>query len=28
MPALMELPTAVRELFFGGLDYAIFARKV
>jgi 2-polyprenyl-3-methyl-5-hydroxy-6-metoxy-1,4-benzoquinol methylase len=28
MPALMELPTAVRDLFFGGLDYAIFARRV
>jgi hypothetical protein len=27
-PSLMELPTAVRENFFGGLDYAIFARKL
>ena len=28
MPALAELPTAVRDTFFGGLDYAIFARKL
>jgi 2-polyprenyl-3-methyl-5-hydroxy-6-metoxy-1,4-benzoquinol methylase len=28
MPALAELPAAVREAFFGGLDYAIFARKL
>ena len=28
MPALAELPSAVRETFFGGLDYAIFARKL
>jgi O-antigen chain-terminating methyltransferase len=28
MPALAELPTAVREAFFGGLDYAILARKL
>ena len=27
-PELNELPTAVREKFFGGLDYAIFARKL
>jgi len=26
-PSLMELPSGVRENFFGGLDYAIFARK-
>jgi 2-polyprenyl-3-methyl-5-hydroxy-6-metoxy-1,4-benzoquinol methylase len=28
MPALAELPAAVREAFFGGLDYAVFARKL
>jgi 2-polyprenyl-3-methyl-5-hydroxy-6-metoxy-1,4-benzoquinol methylase len=28
MPALGELPPAVREQFFGGLDYAIFGRKL
>jgi 2-polyprenyl-3-methyl-5-hydroxy-6-metoxy-1,4-benzoquinol methylase len=28
MPALAELPAAVRDAFFGGLDYAIFARKL
>jgi O-antigen chain-terminating methyltransferase len=28
MPALAELPSAVRDSFFGGLDYAIFARKL
>jgi 2-polyprenyl-3-methyl-5-hydroxy-6-metoxy-1,4-benzoquinol methylase len=28
MPALSELPPAVRDAFFGGLDYAIFARKL
>ena len=28
MPALAELPTAVRDTFFGGLDYAIVARKL
>lgn len=28
MPSLAELPAAVREAFFGGLDYAIFARKL
>ena len=28
MPALAELPPAVRETFFGGLDYAVFARKL
>ncbi len=27
-PSLMELPAGVRENFFGGLDYAIFARKL
>ena len=27
MPELAELPEAVREEFFGGLDYAIFARR-
>lgn len=27
MPSLSELPAPVREAFFGGLDYAIFARK-
>lgn len=26
MPALAELPAAIRESFFGGLDYAIFGR--
>jgi O-antigen chain-terminating methyltransferase len=28
MPALAELPVAVREAFFGGLDYAILAHKL
>jgi 2-polyprenyl-3-methyl-5-hydroxy-6-metoxy-1,4-benzoquinol methylase len=28
MPALEELPLAFREAFFGGLDYAIFGRKL
>jgi len=28
MPALQELPPAFRDAFFGGLDYAIFARKL
>jgi len=28
MPALAELPASVRESFFGGLDYAIFGRKL
>jgi hypothetical protein len=28
MPALGELPPAFRDAFFGGLDYAIFARKL
>jgi O-antigen chain-terminating methyltransferase len=28
MPALAELPAAVREQFFGGLDYAMFGRKL
>ena len=28
MPALADLPPAVRDAFFGGLDYAIFARKL
>ena len=28
MPALADLPAAVRDAFFGGLDYAIFARKL
>jgi O-antigen chain-terminating methyltransferase len=28
MPALAELPPAFRDAFFGGLDYAIFARKL
>jgi O-antigen chain-terminating methyltransferase len=28
MPALAELPTGFREAFFGGLDYAIFAKKL
>ncbi|HWZ29892.1 MAG TPA: methyltransferase domain-containing protein [Bryobacteraceae bacterium] len=27
MPSLAELPAAVRESFFGGLDYAIFGRR-
>jgi O-antigen chain-terminating methyltransferase len=27
-PALAELPQGVRERFFGGLDYALFARKL
>ena len=28
MPALAQLPPAFRDAFFGGLDYAIFARKL
>jgi O-antigen chain-terminating methyltransferase len=28
MPELAELPAAFRDAFFGGLDYAIFARKL
>ncbi len=28
MPSLAELPAAVREQFFGGLDYVIFGRKL
>ncbi len=28
MPSLAELPPAVREQFFGGLDYVIFGRKL
>lgn len=28
MPELRELPTAIREKFFGGLDYSIFGRKL
>ncbi len=28
MPSLSELPAAVREQFFGGLDYVIFGRKL
>jgi O-antigen chain-terminating methyltransferase len=28
IPALAELPTALRDSLFGGLDYAIFARKL
>jgi O-antigen chain-terminating methyltransferase len=28
MPALADLPPSVREAFFGGLDYAILARKL
>jgi 2-polyprenyl-3-methyl-5-hydroxy-6-metoxy-1,4-benzoquinol methylase len=28
MPALAELPAAIREQFFGGLDYVIFGRKL
>lgn len=28
MPELAELPSGVREKFFGGLDYSIFARKL
>jgi O-antigen chain-terminating methyltransferase len=28
MPSLAELPGAVREQFFGGLDYVIFGRKL
>ena len=28
MPALAELPASFRDAFFGGLDYAIFARKL
>ena len=28
MPALAELTPAFRDAFFGGLDYAIFARKL
>ena len=27
-PSLLELPAGVREDFFGGLDYAIFARRL
>lgn len=27
MPSLAELPAAVRDAFFGGLDYAIFGRR-
>ncbi len=28
MPALADLPPSVREAFFGGLDYAIFGRRL
>lgn len=28
MPALAELPAGVRDTFFGGLDYAIFAKRL
>jgi hypothetical protein len=28
MPSLAELPASFREAFFGGLDYAIFGRKL
>ena len=28
MPALAELPAAVRDKFFGGLDYVIFGRRL
>jgi len=28
MPALAELPKAVRDRFFGGLDYVVFGRKL
>ncbi len=28
MPALGDLPATVRDTFFGGLDYAIFARRL
>jgi O-antigen chain-terminating methyltransferase len=28
MPSLTELPTSFREAFFGGLDYAIFGRRL
>lgn len=28
MPSLAELPPAVREQFFGGLDYVVFGRKL
>ena len=28
MPALGELPASIRDAFFGGLDYAIFSRKL
>jgi O-antigen chain-terminating methyltransferase len=28
MPALAELPSGFRDAFFGGLDYAIYARKL
>jgi 2-polyprenyl-3-methyl-5-hydroxy-6-metoxy-1,4-benzoquinol methylase len=28
MPALADLPSSVRDTFFGGLDYAILARKL
>jgi O-antigen chain-terminating methyltransferase len=27
MPSLAELPSGVRDAFFGGLDYAIFGKK-
>ncbi len=28
MPSLIELPAGFRDAFFGGLDYAVFARKL
>jgi O-antigen chain-terminating methyltransferase len=28
MPALADLPASVRDAFFGGLDYAIFGRRL
>jgi O-antigen chain-terminating methyltransferase len=28
MPSLNELPASFREAFFGGLDYAIFGRRL
>ena len=28
MPALADLPETVRDAFFGGLDYAIFGRRL
>jgi len=28
MPALQELPAPMREAFFGGLDYAVLARRL